>query len=84
MLRAAGRALLAAPCTLRSRGPHLDALLHAQAPDLLHEQEDAIPPPQDGIVDLRQLQARKVLRAAARQPRLCVGVRVGSQLGSRP
>ena len=45
---------------------HLDTLLDPQSPDLLHEQEDAVPPPLDRIVDLCQLQACKVLQRCTR------------------
>ena len=42
---------------------YLHALLHTQPPDLLHEQEDAVAPFEDGLVDLGELQPSKVLHA---------------------
>ena len=41
---------------------HLESLLYPQAPNLLHEQENAIAPDCYGLLDLIQLECFKVLR----------------------
>jgi hypothetical protein len=42
--------------------PHLEALLDAQAPHFLHQQEDLVAARLDVVADLFQLQVGKVLR----------------------